>query len=440
MEKLDNLLIYSISSYLSLKDLYHLLLCNKNYAFIRECIYYHCVNNNINIPIDNYLIKSAFPLITENDEVKILYECLKDMKNVAICGGYMTSMYFLSSFFEDSDIDVYIWGSNKEVNENYCKLLTNLQRVFRNANKSRTGQSVITLTFPFAPSLRKIQVIFVDAASLTEILMDFDTMHNRCAYMNGDTYVTYDAQWSKKTSCTYFYKDIKKSRLEKARRYNLQILNKIKENELITGEIRVSRYERHFLEPIKPTRYWMSSYLTNKRPWLEKIKNIEKWHVRDIASLKLNMDYYGDIIFYKDDKEQINTFIQERKEYFLFYEVKGYLYRSEYNIEGARRRENKYYLYVNDKEQRDFVDDFCLHINDHLKKLKVYGNEHMAVTETIDTIVHEVNSDRIKIENNCDNIMHSQHNTNYKLALKIECSRSLSPRGFMLYKILHFII
>jgi hypothetical protein len=452
MENLNINLLYNICSYLSLTDVYNFFSMNRNlyemlkelnqlvyqlyknkviipnetnnFPSLKEPTYYYYINNNILIKKDNYLLKDIFPLIIENENINKIYSCVENMKNIAICGGYMTSMYFLSSFHEESDIDIYIWG--KEWRKTYDEFFRRLKLYFL-IQIEQIGNSVLTISIK---NMRQIQLILVDAESLTEILTDFDNMHNRCAYMNKHTYITYDALWSKRNKCTYFYKDVKKSRLEKVKRYSLNVLNNINEDSLINSEIKIEK--RRYLGIITPSKNWMLSYVTEKKCYMKKMKTMEQLnYLANLSDLNVNIDYYGDIIFYKNTEKQITDFIYHKQEYFLFYTVKGYLYKSiyEFNYNGGEdklRERPKYYLYINEKEQISIVEKVIQIIKNIFLSSPVitrYIKEQGLNLIKLDYFSYSIyyneerNHYRIPIENNNDL---NEYEGEFKLALKFE--------------------
>lgn len=122
-----------------------------------------------------------------------MIDYIDNHSNMAIIGGYMTSMYFEVPFFEESDIDIYIFESQLD---SLTDLINFLDDTYKIDSVEILGSSV--RSFILKEFNRKIQVILVEKDNILDIMLTFDCTHNRCAYYLKNTYITFDAEYSKK--------------------------------------------------------------------------------------------------------------------------------------------------------------------------------------------------------------------------------------------------
>jgi hypothetical protein len=150
----------------------------------------------------------------------------------------------------------------------------------RNPIKIYKQEPSCIYTFSFKHFKYPIQFIFTDKTSPMEILSSFDNSHNKCGIYRGGFYATPDAIISKETHITYFYRNIKTRRLQKALKLGMHIYGATSEKEKLISEtkIMVSKSEFYTLDtsvfPIieHPERYiyfsssWSNSYSGRAQP------------------------------------------------------------------------------------------------------------------------------------------------------------------------------
>lgn len=175
----------------------------------------------------NFLIKNEFPFIIENQQIQPLINYIDNNPNLAIIGGYITSMYFEFPFFEESDIDIYIFSENYNLNYDIFEdFVIFLDKTYNIDEVEISGNSV--RAFTFKNFNRKIQIILIGFNNILDIILTFDCTHNRCAYYLGNTYITFDAQYSKKYQQTYYFNKVRPTRYKKALKYKLKVINNVK--------------------------------------------------------------------------------------------------------------------------------------------------------------------------------------------------------------------
>jgi hypothetical protein len=357
MNKLDQNVLITMASFLSVKDLYRLSLMNKELNYVvKEIIYYHCINNNVEIKSNGLLLKNRFELIKENDDINSIFNYVGKRKNMAICGGYMTSMFF-NLFFEESDIDVYIWSNkNYELKKTATHFYRFLSLMLGECKIIDIGDSV--KTFIVEGIKRKIQLIAVYANNLNDVLTDYDNSHNRCAFYLNDTYVTYDSLWSKTSQSTFFYKEMKRARYFKALRYGLTVKNNFSYSVENIDNVNKKEEEEYYtldnnsMLDISAAKYWVRSYEYEKRDLLLLLESKEE---RDILSLKKEenvkyiVDLYGYLMFYLITEDKVNLFLYQRKYIYFSYTVKGFIHNVDVDVLPC--------LYLNDGKEQKKVQD-----------------------------------------------------------------------------------
>ena len=286
--KFPKRIISFIGDFCDSEDYFKLSMSHKNEIF-NEYLYYTMINNNLLISTNFLLLNDVFEFKGEK-HFSYLFEYVSKYDNMAIAGGYTTTMLFEIDQFDSSDIDIYIFGTqNEKIIQTYNDLIKflNYPKIYyvgscvrqielsvpdeeysiketKSLNNSVDSDILNPNTQNDGIKKRNLQIIGVIASSLTNVVASFDASHNRTAYYLGKTYVTPDALHSKEYKKTFFIRRIKTSRALKALKYNLQIVNKIDYSLLENVKIEDKKYrEITNDDEFKPNQNWISMYSPN---------------------------------------------------------------------------------------------------------------------------------------------------------------------------------
>jgi hypothetical protein len=197
---------------------------------------------------DKHLLKNQFQIVHESNRIDKLLKFLSEEKCIFIGGGYPTLMHLGKNLkdFPESDIDLYIFHNKKETSAEFNNLVTNDNSPFkrtlnfinenyqienilayRNKKEGKHNSVINVITKKLE---RTIQIIGANCQSISEILNTYDFAHSKCGIYMGETYVTYDAKYAKKTGATVCYGNHKIRRLQKAKKLGFDIYGYISDS------------------------------------------------------------------------------------------------------------------------------------------------------------------------------------------------------------------
>jgi hypothetical protein len=223
-------ILLNIFNHLSFEDVLNLRYIITDFDNLDEIIYWKSLEFRKVLISNVYLLKDEFKWINEQNSLVVLFDYLSNEPNMCIAGGYPTMQYFEKklSDFSGSDIDIYIFNDDhKKTFKKFVEYLDNKLGINKidYIGKSYFNKSIFNLHVNNIA--RIIQVIGTCDISISEILRQYDTSHNRCCLYLGSTYVSYDAQYAKKINTTYFNKNYNNyKRLNKAHKLGLKIFHK----------------------------------------------------------------------------------------------------------------------------------------------------------------------------------------------------------------------
>ena len=254
-----------IYKHLSAKDLYIYRVTNiKNYnnEYVKKELYNASAFFHPKYLDNSKLLINKFNIVIEDELYLPLFKYIKNDPMLLISGGYISCMYFNKPFKPESDIDIYILNGSNESLYNLFMCINFLYEI-----KSYIKYNNV-ITFKFE-NMRDIQIIFTAESRMIDILINFDNPHNRCAYYLGNTYITYDAEYSKLTNCTCIYNYHLLKRYSKMFYYELDILNDISnplqlnKNVIINSPIPYNFEEFKKCVQLSVFGSWIMNYLGN---------------------------------------------------------------------------------------------------------------------------------------------------------------------------------
>jgi len=217
---------------------------------------------------DAYLIKNDFEFnVNEQPELRKIFDYIKRQPRMCIAGGYPTLQYINKALsdFPDSDIDIFITNPYEE--SCFCEIDV-LQEFIEflgddiSEITSYTNAMASVYNIKCKNINRMLQIIGIYAETISEIFNQFDASHCKCCVYMGDTYVSYDAKYSKDTNTTVFYNTCPKiHRYNKAIKLGLNVYNcshiceEIQRNLFI-----VPRTIQDMLNNFRCVKNWMNSY------------------------------------------------------------------------------------------------------------------------------------------------------------------------------------
>lgn len=261
-------LLLNIIDNLEWSDILNLRYIINDYEKLDEIVYWKSLEHRKILTNNVYLLKNKYDWIIEQPLVP-LYDYLKDQPNICIAGGYPTIQYLEKDLldFKDSDIDIYIFG-DKQVNT-FKKLIKYLNKIIGIKEIRQFPNSYSIYNIYLNNIDRCIQIIGTCDVSISQIIREYDTSHNRCCLYQGETYITYDAKHAKQTNITYFNKNYENyKRLHKAHNLGLTIFHKpvfvenkdyyVGESNLIECNLKDAKNE------FTPNINWRNEYITDE--------------------------------------------------------------------------------------------------------------------------------------------------------------------------------
>jgi hypothetical protein len=322
----------------SLENIPELFFGDGAFYRIRDYVYFRLLSEGLTLHNPIFLTKITKEIPSE---FRDMIDTFKS-EYYFIAGGFPTKLYNeLDMEYKNgdmSDIDIFILGSNDYKS---CYVLDDFSEKLKFLDKKYEVKDIKTYkkepsciyTFSFKHFKYPIQFIFTTKTCPMEILSLFDNSHNRCGIYRGIFYVTPDAIISKETHITYFYKNIKTRRLQKALKFGMHIygLTSEKERLILETDDLVSQSKFYKLDmsvfPIidNPERYiYFSSSWSNSYSDCDSLLS-ENINLNDYENIKdtLRMDWEGN---------HANIYVKERTNIpYLFSSKKAILY---YYVEG----------------------------------------------------------------------------------------------------------
>lgn len=261
-------ILLNIMNHLDLEDILNLRYTINNFETLDEIIYWKSLEHKKVLISDHYLLKNEFEWIIEKGQESLIYiyEYLKNEPNICIAGGYPTIQFLNKpiSEFPNSDIDVYIFNDHKNTLKNFLEHLDKHIGMRRIEFHGKHFDKKSIYNIYLKGINRPIQVIGIINESISSILRQYDASHVRCCLYLGNTYVTYDAKYSKKINTTYFYKNKNNyGRLNKAHKLGLKIfhLPKYVPHILSMKRSKLCHYTiKNVIYDFTPVENWIKSY------------------------------------------------------------------------------------------------------------------------------------------------------------------------------------
>ncbi len=229
-----------IYSYLNFEDLYRCSILSKTlYTHLKELIYYRHLTYHKKFQNNYPLLKNQFKFIIEDSIMTSLFDYISSDKNLCIAGGYTTIMHFYGEFdgrFRESDIDIYVFG--EYTGTNFDNLIDYMNKHYTIIDINTKGAAVVEIKI--SEFFRPIQIIGLKVNNIINIVDTFDLSHNKCIYYQNNTYITYDAKFSKDKKMAIAFLKMIGTRLEKIKRFDLTLLNK-------SDILKISRFAIEYL-------------------------------------------------------------------------------------------------------------------------------------------------------------------------------------------------
>ena len=321
----------SIYKYLSAKDLLIYKITNVDNSvnkYLKRELYNASAFFHPSMLDNSYLLMNEFDFIIEDQVYLPLFNYIKTDAMLVIAGGYTTGMNFSRDFNEKSDIDIYILNSS---NESLLKLFDFIHNNYQIKSYIKY-KSVITFKFD---NIRDLQIIFTSDVNVINILTKFDSAHNRCAYYLGNTYITYDAQYSKIINSTCIYKFSLQRRYLKIINYNLDIINKILTPLLLDETILDN----------EPILYDYNNYKTCLQldVFINWVNNYSREDVKERPSREFDIFNIPSGIYLTINNQKVNFILPNQDYNFVRFNENGYFY---FEINGLYIEYTSYPKYI----------------------------------------------------------------------------------------------
>jgi hypothetical protein len=238
---------------------------------------------------DEYLVKNAFEFNDlEQPELRTLFKYFKNIPEIFVAGGYPTLQFLNKNLneFPNSDIDVFILNNKNNISDIVKELVDFLDTNFGISEiYSYTDVQAGVFSIKCNKLKRTVQIIGTQSNSISEIFNSFDSSHCKCGVYLGETYVTFDALYAKKTNTAMFYRKYpKEKRIYKAFGLGLKIfgydyvkicnnklktnknmlplekINDIKHGTITEDNFKFRRTKEGMLRDFTPVKRWTSQY------------------------------------------------------------------------------------------------------------------------------------------------------------------------------------